>query len=186
MVERIIVKAITAADVEAWESENPQREIVNGEWGEELKLAGQRHNLIAVRLFRVLDSFVLQHDLGQVYVDGLNYVLEGTKGNIITMRIPDLSFVAANRAQIDEDGYYYLAPDLAIEIVSPSEKQKSIDDKVADYLRFGTRQVWVFYPESQQVIVHLLDGTTKTYGKEDTLTGDDLLPGFELKVTEVL
>lgn len=186
MVERIITKAITAADVEAWESENPQREIVNGEWSEELKLAGQKHSLISKRIFRQLDKFIEERRLGEVYHDGLNYVLEGTKGHIITMRIPDLTFVAADRAQIDEDGYYYLAPDLAIEIFSPSERQKSIDDKVADYLRFGTRQVWVFYPEAQQVIVHLPDGSTRAYGKEDTLTGGDLLPGFELKVAEIL
>jgi Uma2 family endonuclease len=184
MSDKVTTKPITAADVEAWEVHNSSQEIVAGEWTGTPKMAGQEHARISGNLFAALYSFVKAQGLGRVYGDALNYVLDGEPGNIVTMRIPDLSFVAANRTSApDEKGYYYLAPDLAIEVISPSETRKETAEKVVDYLRFGSRQVWVIDAESKQVTVHFPDGSTQIYS--ETLPGGDVLPGFEIPLSQL-
>jgi Uma2 family endonuclease len=184
MSDKVTTKPITAADVEAWEVHNPSQEIVAGEWTGTPKMAGQEHALVSGNLFAALYAFVRTRQLGRVYGDNLNYVLEGTPGKIVTMRIPDLSFVAADRISApDEKGYYYLAPDLAIEVISPSETRKETAEKIADYLRFGSRQVWEVDPEKKQVTVHLPDGGTQIYS--ETLFGGDVLPGFEIPLSRL-
>jgi Uma2 family endonuclease len=184
MSDKVTTKPITAADVEAWEVHNPSQEIVAGEWTGTPKMAGQEHALVSGNLFAALYAFVRTRQLGRVYGDNLNYVLEGTPGKIVTMRIPDLSFVAADRISApDEKGYYYLAPDLAIEVISPSETRKETAEKIADYLRFGSRQVWEVDPEKKQVTVHLPDGSTQIYS--ETLSGGDMLPGFEIPLSQL-
>jgi len=184
MTDKVTTKPITAADVEAWEVHNPPQEIVNGKWTGTPKMAGQEHARISMRLSVALFTFVNARDLGEVYGDNLNYVLEGEPGNIVRMRIPDLSFVAANRTSTpDEKGYYYLAPDLAIEVISPTESKKETVEKIADYLRFGAKQVWAVDPDPRTVTVHLPDGSTKVYS--ETLTGGDVLPGFVLPLKQL-
>lgn len=186
MVNHVITKPITAADVEAREiEEQVGREIIKGEWAEDNEMAGQLYGLIGMKILLKLAPFVEIRKLGQVYPDGVNYVLEGTKGNIITMRIPDVSFVAEARVDRSSPEYYYFSPDLAIEIVSPQEKSRNTAGKVEDYLRFGSRQVWIVYPEQQQIVVKLPDGTSQTYGISDRLSGGDVLPNFELNVADI-
>ena len=184
MTDKVTTKPITAADVEAWEVHNPPQEIVNGKWTGIPKMAGQEHNLIGTQLLVALFAFANERGLGQVYTDGLNYVLDGEPGNIVKMRIPDLSFVVKERvSDPDEKGYYYLAPDLAVEIISPTEAKKETAEKIADYLRFGTQQVWVIDPDTKQVTVYTSDGNTQVYS--DELSGGDVLPGFELPLTQL-
>ena len=184
MADKVTTKPITAANVEAWENHNPPQEIVDGEWTGKPKMAGQEHALISGNLYVALHTYVKEHQLGRVYGDNLNYVLDGEPGNIVRMRIPDLSFVAAERtSDPGEKGYYYLAPDLAIEIISPTEAKKETIEKITDYLRFGTRQVWVIGPEAKQVTVHFPDGSTQVYS--DVLPGGDVLPGFELPISQL-
>jgi Uma2 family endonuclease len=184
MTDKVTTKPITAADVEAWEIHNPPQEIVDGEWTGKPKAVGQEHALISMNLSVALYAFVKKHQLGRVYGDNLNYVLEGEPGNIVRMRIPDLSFVAAERTSTPyEKGYYYFEPDLAVEIISPNETKKETAEKIADYLHFGTRQVWVIDPEPKQVTVHFPDGSTQVYN--DILPGGDVLPGFELPISQL-
>ena len=184
MTDHITTKNITADDVAARGIHNAPQEIVNGEWIEKTEMAGQEHSLIGGNLFAALRQFVKQHRLGRGYGDNLNYVLEGTPGKIITQRIPDVSFVAVDRAsERGEKGFYYLAPDLAVEIVSPSETKKDTVEKIADYLRFGTQQVWVIDPDTKQITVYFPNGSTQVY--HDTLLGGDVLPGFEVSIASL-
>lgn len=186
MVDHVITKAITAADVAEREAhEEAAREIIGGEWAEESEMAGQKHALLSKRILRILDNFVVEYKLGEVYGDGTTYVLEGTPERIITQRVPDVSFVSEARVDRENTGLMYFAPDLAIEVLSPNERAGRTAGKVADYLRFGTQQVWVIDPEEQQVAVHTPDGRVKVYSIGDTLTSETLLPNFELKVSEV-
>lgn len=188
MVNQITIKPITADEVAQMEAQDIVREIVNGQWTGESKalVAGKLHGLIGGRVFGELFIFLKSHpELGEVYQDSVSYVLEGTKGNIINMRIPDCSFVTAARVDTSDPGYYYIAPDLAVEVISPSERETDIEEKVKDYLRFGTQQVWLTYTDEQRMVVCSADGSTRNYGIEDTLSGGDLLPGFELVLREV-
>jgi Uma2 family endonuclease len=112
------------------------------------------------------------------------FVLDGEPGNIRLKRQPDVAFVSAARMQ-SSAGYIYGAPDLAIEVISPSERSTDIQKKLREYLRHGVKQVWNIYPEQAEIVVHLADGSARTYGLGDTISGGDLLPGLTLTVADV-
>jgi len=160
-------------------------EVANGEWVEKM-MAGERHGAIAVRLIVLLDGHVRPNRLGRIYPADTTFVLEGTPDDIRTMRLPDVSFVTANRVKTtDREDFYYQAPDLAIEIVSPSERTSDTRAKINDYLRTGTRQVWLVYPETEQVTVYYADGSAITYQADQSIPGGDLLPGLSLSVATI-
>ncbi len=178
------IKNITAADVASLKKDKTF-EVVGGEWMER-SMAGELHSAIGVKLIVLLVLHVQANRLGRVYGADITFVLKGTPDNIQTMRLPDVSFVSAGRVkEADRAGYYYQAPDLAIEVVSPTERAVETQSQVNDYLRTGTREVWVVYPETQQVIVHRPDGTAAIYNADQTIPGGELLPGFSLAVADI-
>ncbi len=178
------IKPITAADVERLTNDK-MVEIVNGGWVEQ-PMAGELHGAIETNLIVIVAGFVKAHQLGRVYTGDTTFVLEGTSENIITMRLPDVAFVSSGRVkQADRGGFYYQAPDLAIEIVSPAERTSETQAKVNDYLRAGTREVWVVYPETKQVSVVRPDGTATIYGIGQTIPGGEMLTGLSLDVAAI-
>ena len=149
-------------------------------------MTGEEHGAIAMELATLLNLYVKQNNLGRVYPADLIYVLNGDEDDIRVARKPDISFVTAERVKThDRSKPYYQAPDLAIEIVSPSETIETTRAKLNDYLDYGTQQVWVVYPQTKQVEVYLPDGTARTYNADDTLSGGDLLPGFTLSIQDI-
>jgi Uma2 family endonuclease len=179
---------ITIKDIEGMEARGITREIVNGQWVEarEEKMAGELYGAIATNLIIALGSYVKTHQLGRVYPADTTYILEEDKDGVQLMRLPDVSFVAAGRVKThDRDTYYQLAPDLAIEIISPSERAVAMRAKIKDYLRTGVRQVWQVYPETQEVLVYLADGTVRTYDIGQTIPGGEILPGLALPVADI-
>lgn len=155
-------------------------ELVRGELVE-MPGAGGIHAVIARLLFRLLDAFVIERQLGEVFQDGLGYVILRDPDIV---RVPDVSFVSP--ARIPPGGtplaYWPMAPDVAIEIVSPSDRAEDVHAKVLEYLKGGTRLVWVFWPGTQTVTVHAEDGTIRELGPADELDGGDVLPGFRVRV----
>lgn len=163
-------------------------EVVNGSWigAKEQPMTGEEHGAIAAALQFILYEFVRRYGLGRVYPADLIYVLSGDASDIRTVRKPDVSFVStAKLKQDNRDKPYYQAPDLAIEIVSPSESVADTRAKLNDYLQYGTQQVWVVYPKTKQVEIYLPDGTSQTYNANDTLKGGALLPNFSVKVADI-
>jgi Uma2 family endonuclease len=104
-----------------------------------------------------------------------------------TVRGPDVFYVRAERIPATgiPEAYWVLAPDVAVEIVSPNDSADEIREKVRDYLTAGTRLVWVIYPRTQEVIVHTPDGLARTYSRNDVLGEFDVLPGFTCAVVEL-
>jgi Uma2 family endonuclease len=99
--------------------------------------------------------------------------------------IPDCAFVSRKRqAQPPPAAYNPIPPDLAVEVLSPSNTPDEIAIKVDNYLRAGT-VVWVVNGDAQRVTVHRPDAAPKTSGIEDTLDGGDVLPGFTLPVRDI-
>ncbi|MBL8156365.1 MAG: Uma2 family endonuclease [Anaerolineae bacterium] len=185
LMQRPITEAIAmrVEQIEGFE----HLEVESGEWvglEDDEYRGGEEHGRIEFRLLLRLGSFIEQHRLGMLYPGDTNFVLEGEASSIQTKRRPDIAFVAADRLKKTR-GYIYGAPDLAIEIISPSERPHDIRGKLSEYLSFGVRQVWQVYPESREIIVHLPDDTSRTYRAGDTLTGSDVLPRFEMVVGEV-
>lgn len=102
-----------------------------------------------------------------------------------TVRAPDVGFIAKNRLTPLTGGFYHLAPDLVVEVVSPSDSARNIRRKVDQYLRAGTRLVWIVYPDDKFVDVYRPDHDTSTFRIDDTLDGYEVLPGLSLPVHDV-
>jgi len=98
-----------------------------------------------------------------------------------TVRAPDLAYVSRERHPAAmPDGFPEFAPDLAVDVRSPSDRTGAVVTKVTDWLSAGTALVWVVEPLRQSVVVYRADGSVTVLGIEDALSGEELLPGFAM------
>jgi Uma2 family endonuclease len=133
------------------------------------------HNLIRDSILLALLTFVHARKLGTVVSEQAFQLSERT------VRVPDVAFVRSGRTLATDrpiDG----APDLAVEVVSPSNTPREIDERISDYFTAGCQRVWVVYPEDGEVYIHGLAGVTRRRGDE-LLEDAELLPGFSVKVS---
>ena len=101
-------------------------------------------------------------------------------------RRPDVSFVAAGRIQAPApDGPLPFAPDLAVEVVSPTDNVEELESKLADYRSAEIPLVWVVIPAVRLVRVFPRGGPIVELRAGDTLTGGDVLPGFAVAVADL-
>ncbi len=144
----------------------------------EMKGPSYRHGRITSRLFHYLDTFLAAHPIGEV-LNNLAFEL-----NPNNAPLPDLAFVAAERlVAADFDSAFPGPPDLAVEVVSRTDYIYKTDEKVEEYLKAGTRLVWVVNPRSEVVSVyHPGKLKPRVLDIEDELDGEDVLPGFRLAV----
>lgn len=162
-------------------------EIVNGEWAgfdKDEYMTGEEHGRIEMRLLLAIGSHVEANDLGQVYPGDVDFVLSGNKKTLEEKRQPDVAFVLKSRLQKTK-GYFYGAPDLAVEIVSPSQKRPEMVEKANIYFKYGTKQVWLVFPIKKEIEVHTPDKVPDVYTEADTLTGGSLLPELKLVLKKV-
>ena len=103
------------------------------------------------------------------------------------VRMPDVSFISADKvAKFPSRGWLDVAPDLAVEVVSPTDSASTVQLKAHDYVRAGVPLVWVVFPESRTVEVRRAGTSTiEVLGEGDTLSGGDVLPGFSAPVSEI-
>ncbi|MXY28154.1 Uma2 family endonuclease [Candidatus Poribacteria bacterium] len=140
--------------------------------------ATRAHSRISVNVIRYLDQHVRENQLGEVHVEATFQVGErGLK--------PDVAFVSTTRLDGDENKGFPIPPDLAIEVVSPTDAQSRIVDKAFAYLNAGTRRVWVLEPRSQTVTVYRSEKDMTLLTCEDTLTAEDVVPGFTCSVSQL-
>ncbi len=179
-----IVKPITEEYLLELESKGQRYEVVNGEL-REVEVTGENHGRIEGKFIIFLGSHVLAKNLGQIYPGDVDFVLDGKPGGPINLKYqPDVAFVKAENV-VSTPGLIYRAPDLAVEIISPSQSYDEIRTKCNDYLTHGTSQVWMVIPKTKEIEVRFPDGTSKTYKIGDLLPGGDLLPEFSLDVASI-
>ncbi|MCX7925749.1 MAG: Uma2 family endonuclease [Fimbriimonadales bacterium] len=106
------------------------------------------------------------------------------RGNI---RSPDLALMDVSRLPQGEPPVDFIdgAPDLAVEVVSPSENQKDLAQKVVEYFESGAREVWLLFPERKQVYRYTAPLEVEVLREDDILTGGELLPEFKVRVGEL-
>lgn len=104
-----------------------------------------------------------------------------------TVRAADVAYVRAEHMPSSgvPRNFWNIAPDLAVEVVSPGETADEVRGKVCDYLQAGTPLVWVIYPRSREVVVHTPDGLARAYSGDDRLEDAAVLPGFSCPVTDL-
>lgn len=150
-------------------------EYVNGELIP-MTAASMRHGRIAVNILRYLDPTVYDNRLGELYTAETSFKV----GERVLK--PDIAFILEKRISGAPDKGSPIPPDLAIEVVSPTDVQSRIVGKALAYLDAGTQCVWVIEPISKTVTVYKSETDIKTLTRNDTLTGDDVVPGFSCPV----
>jgi Uma2 family endonuclease len=136
-----------------------------------------QHNRIRDKLLHILMTFLESHELGTAVSEQPFHLFANT------VRHPDVAFVRASR-EIPPRALPEGGPDLAVEVVSPSNTAREMDQKVSDYFRAGSKRVWLVYPEHSEVYIHGLAGVKRVRG-DDPLEDAELLPGFSVKVSSL-
>jgi len=156
------------------------REVVEGELVV-LPPPKSKHSRIARRMSRALAPF---EDLGiaEIHMEA-GYKLSD---NPPTWIEPDVSVLRIERARAtSDDDYFTGSPELAIEVVSPSETARDLNRKIDALLAGGSLAVWVIYPEEQEVRVFVPGGTSYTRRVDEFLTAPELLPDWQLPVAKL-
>jgi Uma2 family endonuclease len=160
-----------------------RRELVKGEVVM-IAPAGGGHGDVAMRLSWRLAAHVEGQGLGTVVAAETGFILSR---NPDTVRAPDCAFIS--RTRIPAGGlpqtFIPFAPDLAVEVLSPSDAQMEIEEKVQEWLDGGTRVVWVVNPRRKTVTVHRANANPQVLRETDTLTGEDVVQGFSVSVAQI-
>ena len=143
--------------------------------------AGFEHGEIALNIGFLLKLHAGKNRLGKVVSAEAGFVISRDPD---TVRAPDVAFVRRERQPKSASGFFPGAPDLAVEVVSPTDVQKDVDDKARAWLAAGTPMVWVVWPSTRSVIVHRAAQPPRILHESDTITGEEVLPGFECRVAE--
>jgi Uma2 family endonuclease len=159
-------------------------EVVNGK-RVELPATSIYAAWIASRFHGILWPFVEKGALGTLVAEAL-FILDVERD---TRRRPDIAFVSAAKWPLDrplpETGDWQLAPDLAVEVISPNDIFNQVVSKVGEYFDHGTTQVWLVLPSQREVYVYSAPTQVRIFTDLDTLEGEPLLPGFQLPLANL-
>ena len=179
----IVSKITTAEELLALPDDGFRYELINGEL-KQMSPAGHRHGRIIGRLTAPLGQFIAEHNLGEVYGAETGFKI---KTNPDTVRAPDIAFVRQERIDEigDPDGYWPGAPDLAVEVLSPSDLAYEVEEKVQMWLEAGTKLIWVISPKLHIITVYRSPTSINTLTQADTLDGETIVPGFQYSIAEL-
>ena len=139
--------------------------------------AGYHHGDVAARLLVAIANHVNANGLGRVFAAETGFRLTR---NPDTVRAPDVAYISAARLPDPAPrGFAELAPDLAVEVLSPDDRPGEVLTKVGDWLNAGARVVWVVDPVHVIARVYRADGSESIVSETGALQGEDVLPGFE-------
>ena len=158
-------------------------ELVRGEL-RKMPPAGSDHGKFAGRIGARLGTYAMDSGLGDIYIADTGFKLALDPDHVLA---PDAAFVRRERASRtgESPGFFPGPPDMAVEVIWPSDTYSQVAEKVADWLRFGTRAVIVVDPRRRTVAVHRSPSGTVTLSEGDTLAVEDVLPGWRMPVREV-
>lgn len=181
----VVATDASVADVERLPDDGYRYDLIAGQLIR-MSPAGALHGEIASRIGRHLGNVADVARLGVVFGAETGFVLREPD----VMLAPDAAFVRAERLppRADWRGYLRLAPDLAVEVVSPSDRWRDVMDKVDQYLQAGVQRVWVLDPQRQAAFDYERGGRTVRIlrvADGDALDGADVLPGFRLLLADL-
>jgi Uma2 family endonuclease len=153
-----------------------QDELIGGEIVK-MPPGSQLHHLVKARIVRLVSAYLDATPASSVTIlTEMPFVVSPND-----MMIPDASALRKERLTPYRDQYLRGAPDLAIEVVSPTDTANRLKHKVDAYLQNGSKTVWVVYPDSRSVVIHSGDSTREVKGNQRI--EDTLLPGFSVPVS---
>ena len=143
-----------------------------------------RHGAVAARVLAAIAVYLETNPIGEVCAAETGFTLFRQPD---TVRAPDVAFLRADRIPTEEcSGFDEIAPDLVVEVLSPGDRRRMVRAKVADWLRAGTLLVWVIDLRRCTAQVYRADGSQSALSAQDTILGEDVLPGVTLPVRRVV
>lgn len=177
------------------DTDQARLELVRGEIRCMTPASGE-HGTVGANLYDQLMPFVRARRLGRCFYDGTGFLLplppelqrrsrDGRARE--TVRSPDVAFVRADRVPTRGfgRGWVRLAPDFAVEVLSPSETMSDTEEKLADYRAAGTALLWVIDPAKRLITVYAADAPTRWHRSGDVLDGAHVVPGFTIPVDDL-
>ena len=174
---------ITAEQLLEMDAKGMRGELIRGVFCPTMP-TNEEHAQIVMKLGWLLGNVIHPGKLGRIL---------GSDGGVLietdppTVREPDIAFISSDRRPPGTvvRNYTEIPPDLVVEIVSPSETVRGINDKARMWLDAGVRLVWVIWPETKMIEVHRPAQPVTTLRETDTLTGEDILPQFKVPIKNI-
>jgi Uma2 family endonuclease len=178
-----VPQLLTADDLLQMPNDGLLYELVRGEL-RHMSPASYRHGKIIINITLSLGQHVRDQQLGDVYAAETGFKLTSDPD---TVRAPDVAFVRRERvvAVGDMEGYWPGAPDLAIEVISPNDLYTEVEEKVIDFLNAGTGMVLAVNPRNHTVTVYRALADISILTEEDTIDGEEIVPGWTFAVRNV-
>ncbi len=176
-------RLLTADDLLRLSSTGVRGELIRGVLCETMP-TGMEHGTIVTNLVFLLASFIKPRKLGRLTASDSGVWLERDPD---TVREPDIAYFSAARIPPDQrvTGYAEVAPDLVVEVASPGDSRRELNDKALMWLSYGVRLVWVVHPATRTVDAHRAGGDVAPLTDGDVLDGLDALPGFSCRVGDL-
>jgi Uma2 family endonuclease len=173
---------LTAEEFAALPHEGLRLELIEGEL-HAMAPSYADHGDIVGALHVELGIYIRRNHLGKIYGAETGFLVARDPD---TVRAPDIAFIQASRVTpaASAPNWNPIIPDLVVEVISSSDRDKDVASKTRMWLDAGVRLVWVVYPARREIVVHRPDGAT-TLTDSETLGGEDVVPGFSLPVTDV-
>ena len=182
MTTATIPRLMTAKEFAMMPDDDMRHELVNGEVIELSPPPGYVHGRSQTRASFFLEAFAYPRGLGETTSD-TGYLVSRDPD---TVRAPDVAFVSADRLPYgDLPGYLPFAPDIAVEVVSPSDTPSDARERALMWLDAGSALVWMLFPDSRSVTVYRPNGDVFTLGEDDVLGAAPVLDGFSVKVSDL-
>ncbi|MBV8859233.1 MAG: Uma2 family endonuclease [Acidobacteria bacterium] len=158
-------------------------ELIRGEL-KVMPLAKPLHGVICARLVVKLGSFVEENDLGETFGTETGFLVEHDPDSVLGA---DAAFISHERLNTVEnfEKYFPFAPDLAVEVLSPGNTRREMEEKIALYFAAGSRAVWVFDPKKRTAAVYTSPSEVRAFAEGETFDGGEVLPGFTLDLAKL-
>jgi Uma2 family endonuclease len=178
----VISRHYTIEDLLALEDSRHHYELINGEIRQKVS-PGTEHARIVGNVAGLLWTHAVAKGLGQIYVG--DPLIQFSRDPELVLA-PDIAVLTANRVPAEESAYMRTPPDITIEIVSPGNRSREIEGKVAVYLEGGVRQVWIIHPRRRKVTVYRPGNDPKLFTDDQEIDCSPELPGLMVPVAVIL
>jgi Uma2 family endonuclease len=174
---------MTAEELMHLPDDDLRHELINGELIK-MPLPKVPHGRAAKRLGKPLEQFVVDHDLGEVFISEVGFQITWNPDTVLG---PDLAFVSKDRLQQagEVSGFWQGPPDLAVEVLSPGDRPGKVNKKRSRWLSLGTKQVWIVDPKHRTVTIYRSETDVTKFSGSDDLESQDLFPGFQIPLDRI-